>query len=197
MGAHAVRFVADGVSRQLVLPSGMPSTAVLRCVRNAFNTGHAIQLYHEGELLVGPWKTTGDVAVEVVAVPTIIRQSLAAINGTKLGSVIRVDSETLALEPRIVKALESKLRSQRCIVTVAIDLDIGTVDVVVRSVQSMLRTEKSSDPAFDRAATKMLETFDARRVFPVLVLTINPYMLCLFLNSLPCAEDASSACQNA
>lgn len=193
MGAHAVRFVSDGASRHLVLTAGMSSTAVLRRVRDAFQTGHAIQLYQNGELLVGPWKTTGDVVVEILAVPSIIKQSLVAINGTRLGPVIQVSPE-MALEPRILEAFASKLGSQRSVVTLAIDLDVGTVDVVVRSVESMLNTEKSTDPAFDRPAVKMLEAFDATRVVPVLILTINPYMGCLFLNSLPWAKDAKTCC---
>ena len=57
--------------------------------------------------------------------------------------------------------------------------------VTSRPVHELKRAEKSEDPQFDRAGLRMSESFDARRVVPVMLVTCCPSSVCLFVNDLP------------
>lgn len=186
MSHHCVRFVMpDGAWRKLVLPIGMSLPLVAQRVRRAFATGQGIEIDLSGSFCSDQCEHT--VNVKPMLVPRILRECLSLINGTRLGSILQLYPR-LSLETTILNAFRSAMEHTRIMLLVGIDVERCTVSVTSRPVHELKRDEKSEDPEFDRAGLRMLASFDARRVVPVMIVTCCPSSVCLFVNDLPWSD---------
>ena len=180
----------DGTSRQLVLEKGAALSTVEQRVSRAFGVGQHVKLdCDDAQAIIDRFPSGIDnVSVMPLMAPRLLCDSIATINSTPLGPLLRL-SPSLSLEPRILNAFRLRLQqSVRQLLTIGVDLERGTASVGSRPVSSVERAEESEDPRFDRTGLRMLAAFDARRVVPVLIVTCRPSFVYLFVNPLPWSD---------
>ena len=139
---------------------------------------------------------SGPVAIlrdELITMPFAVALALLLINTSRIGPVVDVEGG-VRLHTRLLNVLRPMLQRSRGVILIGVDLETGSVTIMLHSVSDMLHSFVDTTDKFVRDFHHICWNFDERYVVPVVISTVNPVHTTLFLNSLPWATDGVGCC---